>query len=234
MAGGIVDKMRQTKLLMVEDESDVLANNKEFLEREGYATISATTLSEARKKLSCAPDLILLDVMLPDGLGFDFAAEIRAKTSAPIIYLTSRDENESVVKGLAGGDDYIVKPYDLNVLVARIRSVLRRTGIDCGDIISVPPLYVDMLAGTVELAGEKINLAPREIQLLACLAKQAGRYVSSEDIYRRVWGVPVPNYEHTISVYASSLRRKLNLSKNGLFEIRSTMTHEYILLKTAY
>lgn len=227
--------MSKTNILMIEDERDVLANNREFLEREGFGTSAAVTLAEARRKLSDAPDLILLDVMMPDGMGWDFTKEIRAKTSAPIIYLTCRDENESVIKGLnEGGDDYIVKPYDMNVLAARIRSVLRRTGVDCGDVISVPPLYVDMLSNTAELAGEKIDLAPREIQLLACLAKQAGRCVSCGDIYRRIWGELVPGYENTISVYASYLRKKLKLAENGLFEINSTSEHEYILSKTSY
>jgi DNA-binding response OmpR family regulator len=223
------------KILMIEDEADVSANNREFLESEGFETSAAASLAEARKRLSDAPDLILLDVMLPDGMGWDFAAEIRTKTSAPILFLTCRDENESVIKGLnEGGDDYIIKPYDMRVLLSRIRSVLRRTGLDCGEVIKVPPLYVDMLAGTAELAGETVNLSQREIQLLACLAKQAGRAVSSEELYRRVWGKPVPGYEHTVSVYASYLRKKLRLAENGLFEIRSVSGQEYILSKTVY
>ncbi|MDR0890287.1 MAG: response regulator transcription factor [Oscillospiraceae bacterium] len=223
------------KILLVEDDCDVLANNTAFLQSAGFDTCAAATLAEARKRLEDAPDLILLDVMLPDGMGWDFAAEIRAKTSAPIVYLTCRDENESVVKGLtAGGDDYIVKPYDMQVLLSRIRSVLRRTGLDCGDVISVPPLSIDMLAGTAALAGETIPLAPREIQLLACLAKQAGRAVSSEELYRRVWGKTVPGYAHTVSVYASALRKKLRLAENGLFEIRAVSGQEYILSKTVY
>lgn len=227
--------MKNAKILMVEDENDVLSNNKEFLENQGFITYSARTIQEARWFLSEAPDLILLDVMLPDGIGWDFGKEIRKKTSAPIIYLTCRDENESIIKGLEnGGDDYIVKPYDLLVLLARINSVLNRSGLYSNGFINVPPLYIDMLSNTCTLDGEKINLSPREIQLLACLAKQAGRCVKSIDIYRRVWGEPVKGYERTIAVYATYLRQKLNLAENGLFEIRATSEQEYILSKTSY
>lgn len=226
--------MRKTRILMIEDERDVLANNREFLEGEGYEIHTAATIAEARLQLEEAPDLILLDVMLPDGLGWDFAEEIRERTKAPILYLTCRNENESVVKGLdSGGDDYIVKPYDMNVLAARIRAALRRAGTEDGTI-SVPPLSVDILSGTAELAGEKISLSPRELQLLACLARSAGRCVSCEEIYRRVWGDPVSGYERTISVYITYLRRKLRLAENGLFEIRAVAGREYILSKTAY
>jgi Response regulators consisting of a CheY-like receiver domain and a winged-helix DNA-binding domain len=227
--------MGKVKILMIDDETDVLSINKEFFKSQDFDVKTAATLAEARLRLDDAPDIILLDVMLPDGMGWDFAEEIRDITRAPIIYLTCRDENESVVKGLTrGGDDYIVKPYDMNVLYARIISVLRRVGFDFAGIIEVPPLKIDMLSGTADLTGKRINLAPREIQMLACLAQQAGRYVKSADIYRRVWGEPLPGYERTISVYATYLRQKLNLAENRLFEIRSTSEHEYILSKISY
>ena len=227
--------MRNVRILMVDDESNVLSMNREFFKARNFDVETASNLAQARLYIDAAPDLILLDVMLPDGMGWDFAEEIREKTSAPIIYLSCRDENESVVKGLTrGGDDYIVKPYDLNVLYARVISVLRRVGFDFAGIIEVPPLKIDMLSGTAELAGKRINLAPREIQLLACLAQQAGRCVKSEDIYRRVWGEPITGYERTISVYATYLRQKLGLAESKLFEIRATSEHEYILSKITY
>lgn len=227
--------MKNAKILMVDDESNVLTINKEFLESRGFVTCTASSILEAKSMLDDAPDLILLDVMLPDGMGWDFAQEIRTKTNAPIIYLTCRDENESVIKGLMRhGDDYITKPYDLNILGARVISALRRTGFSMAGVIDVPPLHIDMLSGIAVLNGESINLSLREIQLLSCLAMSAGHSVKCEDIYRRVWGEPVKGYERTISVYATYLRQKLKLAENGLFEIRSLSDKEYILLKTAY
>ena len=109
--------MKKAKLLLIEDEADVLEINREYFEGKGYETVCAGTLAKARFSLDeHAPDLILLDVMMPDGSGFDFCTELRQKTNAPIIFLTCRNENENVVKGLLkGGDDYVTKPYDLNV-----------------------------------------------------------------------------------------------------------------------
>ena len=186
--------MKQATLLMVEDEVDVLAINKEYFEGKGYEVVGAATLAQARFQLEeHNPDLILLDVMMPDGSGFAFCAELRQKTNAPIIFLTCRDENESVVKGLLqGGDDYVTKPYDLAVLAARVGAQLRRTGDMTAGRIELPPLSIDFLMGEASLDGVRIPLTQKELQLLGCFAMFAGRRLSYDEIYRRAWAAVLP------------------------------------------
>ncbi len=147
--------MKKVKILMVEDESDVLHINREYFEGKGYEVICASTLNQAGFLLEeHNPDLILLDVMMPDGSGFDFCRKVRQKTNAPIIFLTCRGENESVVNGLLqGGDDYVTKPYDLNVLNARVAAQLRRAGVMTAGRIELPPLTIDFLSGEATRTG---------------------------------------------------------------------------------
>ncbi|SMP66583.1 response regulator transcription factor [Anoxynatronum buryatiense] len=228
--------MKSVKLLLIEDESDVLEINREYFEGKGYETFCAATLAKARFLLEeHAPDLILLDVMMPDGSGFDFCAELRQKTNAPIIFLTCRDENESVVKGLLqGGDDYVTKPYDLNILNARVAAQLRRAGIMTAGKIELPPLTIDFLSGEATLNGERIPLTQKELQLLGCFALFAGRRLSFEEIYRRAWGEMSPGATGTIKTHVANLRKKLKLDDNGWFELVSSGRNEYIFSKVRY
>jgi DNA-binding response OmpR family regulator len=182
-----------------------------------------------------APDLILLDVMMPDGSGFDFCSELRQKTNAPIIFLTCRDENESVVRGLLqGGDDYVTKPYDLNILNARVAAQLRRSGIMTAGKIELAPLVIDFLSGEVTLDGERISLTQKELQLLGCFALFAGRRLSVEEIYRRAWGEVSLGATGTIKTHVANLRKKLRLDDSGWFELTSSGRNEYIFSKIRY
>jgi len=228
--------MRKARLLLIEDEADVLEINRDYFKSKGYETVCATTLAAARFALEeHAPDLILLDVMMPDGSGFDFCGELRAKTNAPIIFLTCRNENESVVKGLLqGGDDYVTKPYDLNVLSARVAAQLRRNGFLSAGVIELPPLSVDFLAGMAVLDGERIPLTLKELQLLGCFALFAGQRLSTEDIYRRAWGEQSPGASGTVKAHVANLRRKLRLDEGGWFELASAGKSEYIFSKIRY
>ncbi len=228
--------MRKPHILMVEDEKKVSSINREYLEGQGYDVSAAETLSKARFLLEeYSPDLILLDVMLPDGLGFDFCSELRQKTNAPIIFLSSRNENESILQGLMqGGDDYIVKPYDLTVLGARVAAQLRRRGIEFAGRIELPPLFIDMLSGMVTLENRQIFLPPKELQLLCCLALSAGRRVSGEELYRRTWGTEKGDWENLIPVNISRLRKRLGLDKDSVFEIAGTRQRDYVLRKVRF
>jgi len=228
--------MKKAILMLIEDEADVLEINREYFEGKGYETVCASTFSKARFYLEeHAPDLILLDVMMPDGSGFDFCAELRQKTNAPIIFLSCRNENESVVKGLLqGGDDYVTKPYDLNVLNARVAAQLRRNGFMSAGIIELPPLTVDFLAGEAVLEGEHIALTLKELQLLGCFALFAGQRLNATELYRRAWGEPSGNTTGTIKTHVANLRRKLQLDEGGWFELASAGKNEYIFSKVQY
>ncbi|HCX62106.1 MAG TPA: DNA-binding response regulator [Clostridiales bacterium] len=228
--------MKTIKLLMIEDEADVLEINREYFEGRGYEVVCASTMAKARFLLGeHAPDLILLDVMMPDGSGFDFCSELRQKTNAPIIFLTCRDENESVVKGLLqGGDDYVTKPYDLNILNARVAAQLRRSGVMTAGKIELAPLVIDFLSGEVTLDGERISLTQKELQLLGCFALFAGRRLSVEEIYRRAWGEASTGTTGTIKTHVANLRKKLRLDDSGWFELASTGRNEYIFSKIRY
>ena len=228
--------MKQVTLLMVEDEVDVLAINKEYFEGKGYEVVGAATLAQARFQLEeHNPDLILLDVMMPDGSGFAFCAELRQKTNAPIIFLTCRDENESVVKGLLqGGDDYVTKPYDLAVLAARVGAQLRRTGDMTAGRIELSPLSIDFLMGEASLDGVRIPLTQKELQLLGCFAMFAGRRLSYDEIYRRAWGGSSSGAAHTVAVHVANLRKKLGADGGGWFELSNSGKGEYIFSKVRY
>lgn len=228
--------MKKIMLLLIEDEADLSKINKEFLEGKGYDVTCAYNLDQARFKLEDqAPDLILLDVMLPDGNGLDFCAEIRKKTNTPIIFLTCKDENESIVKGLLnGGDDYVTKPCDLNVLSARVAAQLRRAGNLTAGKIELPPLTVDFLSGEAILEGKHILLTQKELQLLGYFALFAGRRLSTEDIYRSAWGEISPSAANTVKTHVANLRKKLKLDDGGWFELSSTGKNEYIFSKIRY
>jgi DNA-binding response OmpR family regulator len=228
--------MKKAKLLMVEDEEDVLAINQEYFENQGYEVITAKTLAHARFQLEeHSPDLILLDVMMPDGSGFSFCAELRQKTTAPIIFLTCRDENESVVKGLLeGGDDYVTKPYDLNILSARVGAQLRRNGFITAGKIELPPLSIDFLLGEATLDGQQIPLTKKELQLLGCFALFAGRRLSYDEIYRRAWGESSKSAAHTVAVHVANLRKKLGADDGGWFELSNSGKGEYLFSKVRY
>ncbi len=228
--------MRHAHILMVEDEQKVSSFNREYLEGQGYEVSVAETLAKARFLLEeHMPDLILLDVMLPDGLGFDFCTELRQKTNAPIIFLTSRNENESVVKGLMqGGDDYIAKPYDLTVLGARVAAQLRCKGIEFAGRIELPPMSIDILGGVVQLEDRQISLPPKELQLLCCLALSAGRRVSGEELYHRAWGMEDGDWKSIIPVNISRLRKRLGLDDDSVFEISGSKQMEYVLRKVRF
>lgn len=228
--------MRSARILLVEDEANVMENNRKHLSWQGYEVICAATLAGARDLLrKKPPDLILLDVLMPDGSGYDFCEEIRPQTSAPIIFLTCMDKNENIVHGLTGGgDDYITKPFDLNVLSARVVSQLRRAGLQGAGRIEVPPLSINLQSGLVTMSGSPVSLTQKELQLLAFLASSIGKEFSAEHIYEAVWSGPAVGAANTVIKHISSLRKKLGLDGEGSpFEIRFTRKQGYVFARLA-
>lgn len=229
--------MRKAQILLVEDDEDVLFLNKKHLMLQGYEVMTAATLKEARTLIwEHPPDLIVLDVLMPDGSGYDFCTEIREFSSVPVLYLTCMDKDENIVCGLTrGADDYITKPYSLEVLFARIMAQLRRYGFVNAGRIEMPPLTLDLLSGRVTLFDEEISLSQKELHLLACLASNMGRMFTAAELYETIWCAKANGANlSTVYVHISNLKKKLRLNDNSPFELRSAKTGAYALFKVRY
>ena len=203
-------------ILIVEDEESITVPLAEALDREGFDTEVAGTVAGALELAArIRPDLVLLDVMLPDGSGYDVCRELRRDSSVPIIMLTARGEETDRIVGLElGADDYIVKPFSAREVAARIRAVLRRAGApespgeDAGPL-DVGELRLDPARRSAALAGAELDLTRREFDLLELLMREAGAVVSRERLIDEVWDVNWFGSTKTLDVHVSSLRRKL-------------------------
>jgi two-component system, OmpR family, response regulator RegX3 len=200
-------------ILLVEDERSIREPLAEALQSEGFETSVAGTAGEALELARQAPDLILLDVMLPDGSGFDVCRELRASSRVPIIMLTARGEEADRVVGLElGADDYVVKPFSAREVVARIRAVLRRTAAPetGGDgPLEIGGLRLDPARHEVTRDGEPLELSRKEFELLHLLMRNAGSLVTRDRLIDEVWD---PNWfgsTKTLDVHVSGIRRKL-------------------------
>lgn len=200
------------RILVVEDEETISEPLAETLEREGFAAEVASSLGDAREAFrDRPPDLILLDVMLPDGDGRDFAAEVRKGSDVPIIMLTARGEEIDRVLGLElGADDYVVKPFSARELAARIRAIMRRGRLsERRGELDVGEIRLDPAARIVTKAGTAIELAAREFDLLHLLMASAGTVVRREQIMDEVWDSNWFGPTKTLDVHISWLRKKI-------------------------
>jgi DNA-binding response OmpR family regulator len=197
------------RLLIVEDEDAIAEPLAEGLRREGFEVDRAATGQEALD--APGPDLVLLDLRLPDIDGYAVARELRARSAVPIIMVTAKGEEVDRVLGLElGADDYIVKPFSFRELLARIRAVLRRTGAQPETTrLTIGALEVDVRTRRVTVAGDEIALTPKEFDLLAVLAGDPDAVVSRQRILQEVWGARWYGHSKTIDVHVASLRRKL-------------------------
>jgi len=200
-------------ILLVEDERSIREPLAEALRSEGFETSVAGTAAEALGLARQTPDLILLDVMLPDGSGFDVCRELRASSRVPIIMLTARGEEADRVVGLElGADDYVVKPFSAREVVARIRAVLRRTAApESGGEgpLEIGSLRLDPARHEVTRDGEALELSRKEFELLHLLMRNAGSVVTRDRLIDEVWD---PNWfgsTKTLDVHVSGIRRKL-------------------------
>jgi DNA-binding response OmpR family regulator len=200
-------------ILMVEDERSITEPLAEALAREGFDTQVAGTVAEALELAQRGPDLVLLDVMLPDGSGYDVCRRLRESSRVPIIMLTARGEETDRIVGLElGADDYIVKPFSAREVVARIRAVLRRTGegaSDQGAPIEVGSLRLDRARRSATLDGDELDLTRKEFELLELLMSEAGSVITRERLIDEVWDVNWFGSTKTLDVHVSGLRRKL-------------------------
>ncbi len=200
-------------VLFVEDEPSIFEPFSAALSREGFEPLVASTLAEARAAVaSREPDLVLLDLGLPDGDGRDLCRELRAASDVPIIVLTARGTELERVLGLElGADDYVVKPFSGAEVIARMRAVLRRArpAPAASPIVEIGPLRVDSGSRRVWLSDEELPLSRKEFDLLSELVAHAGEVVTREDLMARVWDENWFGSTKTLDVHVRWLRGKL-------------------------
>lgn len=203
------------RILLVEDESSIAVPFASALRREGFEPTIAGSAAEARAAWrSLAPDLVLLDLSLPDGDGRQLCGEVRAELGVPVIMVTARGTETDRIVGLElGADDYVVKPFSSAEVAARIRAVLRR--VERAQTASTPErmeadgLVIDLAARTVTLDGAELSLTRKEFDLLARLAEDRGRTVQRDRLMRDVWDENWYGSTKTLDVHIASLRRHL-------------------------
>src|SRR5215831_11995472 len=203
-----------TSVLVVEDDPGIATQLVRGLSRNGYDVDHVTTGGDALSHAD--PDVILLDLGLPDRDGVDICREFRQRSAVAIIVVTARGEEPERVLALdAGADDYLVKPFGLAELLARIRAVLRRVRPG-GEVLRHGPLVVDVRARKVTVAGREVALTPKEFDILECLAVDPGRVVSRQEILERAWDAHRYGPTKVLDVHVAALRRKLGMP--GLIE----------------
>ena len=203
------------QLLVVEDDERIRTALIRALRERGHAVESAgTAMSGLQQAVEGRPDLVVLDLGLPDLDGAELLRMLRAVSTVPVIVATARDDDGSIVSALdAGADDYVLKPFQAGQLEARIRAVLRRAGgVEAPSAVAVGELTVDTRGRRVTLGDRAVELSPKEFDLLAYLAARRGTVVSKRELLTEVWRQPYGGADKTVDVHLSWLRRKLGES----------------------
>ena len=219
------------RILLADDDTELCEMLREYLEAEGF-DVEAVHDGEAalQKALANVHDLLVLDVMMPKRNGFDVLRDLRKTSLIPVLMLTARDEDVDSIIGLElGADDYLPKPCNPRVLVARIRAVLRRTlagAEDAGtnrppDILTLDDLEMHTGSRTVELSGMPVTLTSTEYSVLEVLLREAGHVVSKGDLSERALGRKLTRYDRSIDMHLSSLRKKLGPLSSGAERIKT-------------
>lgn len=198
-------------VLLIEDNVDLNEANAQALQMAGYETYTALTLEKGRHLLMWVePDVILLDVMLPDGSGFDFCEEIRETISAHIIFLTAKSSHENMVQGLSvGGDAYITKPFHPEEMLVKVKAAMRRRRTDKNHLLKKGTLLLDQIAMQAFDRGTSLELTPIEFSVLLLFVKHEGQILASEFIYESVWQNPAINHKNALQTAISKIRHKI-------------------------
>ncbi|GMU54211.1 MAG: DNA-binding response regulator [Candidatus Xenobia bacterium] len=213
------------KLLVVDDELETLAFLKQGLEEEGFVVDTASTAPAADEALAVNRyDAIVLDAMLPGGDGFELCRQWRGQgVEAPIVFLTARDRVSDRVRGLdLGADDYVVKPFAFEELVARLRAHLRRPAVAPRETLEVGPLRLDPASRQVLLDGRPLSLTAREYLILELLCRRAGRIVSRTELWENVWESGLEPNSNVVDVYVGYLRSKLGAHRDLVKTVRGS------------
>jgi two-component system OmpR family response regulator len=211
---------RTSRILVVDDEDNITFLLDAALRHFGFDVRLAATGRDALKEVEqFAPDVVLLDVMLPDLDGFEIVRRMRTNgTKVPVLFLTARDAVEDKVRGLTlGGDDYVTKPFSLEEVVARIQVILRRQGMATGSSrLQLADLEMDDDAHVVRRAGQVVDLSPTEYKLLRFLLVNAGRVLSRNQILDHVWQYDFGGHATVVETYISYLRKKVDFAQPAL------------------
>jgi DNA-binding response OmpR family regulator len=205
--------MSAQKVLVVDDEDHILELARLYLSREGYQIETVADGAQALARFGqLKPDLVVLDIMLPNVDGLTICKEIRKQSQVPIIMLTARDEVTDKVVGLElGADDYLTKPFHPQELVARAKALVRRARLepDQPKLVRAGRLEVDFERHEVRFGETRLQLRPKEFDLLALLARHPGRVFQRSELLDLVWGYDFPGYTRTVDVHVQQLREKL-------------------------
>ncbi len=202
--------MEQQTILLVEDNPHIMAINAAALEMRGYRTLQADCARRCRELLCFHDvDLIVLDILLPDGNGVELCQEIKEKYDTPILMLSALGENMDIVKGLtAGGDDYLTKPYDLSVFLARVEARLRAAR-HIERQARFGPLRLDLMAGRAYIEEQDLGLTLKEFSILLYLVRNPGRSATAQELYETAWQQPMGDNPHALRMTISRLNKKL-------------------------
>lgn len=220
---------------LLEDDPDMAALVGQWLEEAGYTVRLFRNATEYRRRQgSEAVDLLLLDWMLPDSSGIDVIEGIRASASnrLPVIFLTARDAEDDMVRGLAsGGDDYVVKPPKQRELIARVGALLRRHGTesDAAELIELAPYSVDAKRRRISVDGHEVELTQREFDLANFLFRRHGRIISRDALLENVWNLSAAVSTRTVDTHVSRLRKKLDLNGEKGWRLAAIYQHGYRL-----
>jgi len=203
-----------SRIVLVEDDVEIRRLVADALSADGHDVESADrALAGLELAVRGQPDLVIMDLGLPDVDGVELLRMIRAVSQVPVVVITARGADETVVATLdSGADDYLVKPFSVAQLQARVRAVLRRRAADSPQRLTVGELTVDLRARTASLGDEYLELSPKEFDLLRVLLERPGEVMSKRELLAEVWREPYGGSDHTIDVHLSWLRRKLGES----------------------
>lgn len=210
--------MTSGRILIVEDDADVVRVTSAYLEREGFQIdVARDGLSGLEQALGAPPDLIVLDWMLPGIDGLDFMRRLRNERRTPVIMLTARKEEADRILGLElGADDYLGKPFSPRELVARVKAVLRRSGQEePQNVLERGPLHMDAHYRRARLGDTYLDLTKLEFDLLYALARSPGRVFARGELLDRVWGEDFSGIDRVVDVHVSNLRQKLEAASPG-------------------
>ena len=206
------------RILVVEDDKKVASFLEKGLREEGYAVdVAHDGVDGAMKAQVYEYDLLLVDVMLPEKNGFELVRGLRSSgSSVPVLMLTARDAEADVIMGLdAGADDYLKKPFGFDELLARVRALLRRGGSGRGDLLIYSDLEVDRLKHTAHRQGTRLNLTPKEFQLLEFFILRPDQVVRRTELLEKVWDLHFDPMSNVVDVHVGNLRRKLREAGDG-------------------